>query len=86
MPFFRAHIRPEDWMQLIAAIERHDCSAGCPARGYSSNPADYELEYAGLLVEAAIVNDVYDDAAAKPQVTFAVHGRRLGIYRAIPSR
>ena len=92
IPFFRAHIRPEDWIELVEAIEADECPFGCPARGYSTDPADYELEYAGLLVEAAIRNDRYDVSAtewiandpAKPQVKFSVHGRGLGIYRALP--
>ena len=85
MPFFRAHIRPEDWVQLVEAIESYDCMSGCPARGYSRDPADYVLEYAGFMAESAIRNDVFDSSAEPPQSLFSVRGSGLGIYRAIPA-
>lgn len=59
MPFFRAHIRPEDWVNTINAIANHPCAGKphCPDKGYSTIPADYELAYAGLIAETTIIRD-----------------------------
>ena len=84
MPFYRAHVRPEDWVALVEAIESHDCATGCPARGYSRDPADYELEYAGFMAESAMRNDAFGGAPA-PQTVFSVRGSGFGVYRAIPA-
>jgi hypothetical protein len=72
MPFFRAHIRPQDWVNLVTAIQSHPCVAprGCPPRGYSLNAADYELEYAGLIAETTLIRDNFDGNNLVPVSNF----------------
>ncbi|MGZ5073616.1 MAG: hypothetical protein ACXWBL_10780, partial [Usitatibacter sp.] len=65
-PFFRAHIRPEDWVKTLTAIRDYPCSGppACPPKGYSMDPKDYELAYAGLIEEATVRHDNLDFPAS----------------------
>ncbi len=71
--FYRAHIRPEDWVKVVDAIAGDSCAGppNCPAKSgqngpYSRNPNDYELAYAGLISEVTLRGDNLD---ANPPVS-----------------
>jgi hypothetical protein len=67
--FYRAHFTPDNWRALITRINRYQCTAGvdhscacesthdCPATGYSMNPADYRLQYMGVIAETDLIGD-----------------------------
>ena len=94
MRFFRAHITPRNLINAVNAIDAAPCPGPryCPARGYSQNPADYELAYAGVIAETTLKHDWYDESptswvandSTKPQVLLSARGYAFGIYRYIP--
>ena len=51
--FWRAHITPTNLVNIVDAINASACAGppNCPEKGYSSNPASYVLEYAGVIAE-----------------------------------
>jgi hypothetical protein len=65
MPFWRAHISPQNLINIVTDINGHTCSPACPPRppgGYSSLPGDWVLEYAGVIAEARVVPaDLFSD-------------------------
>jgi hypothetical protein len=89
MQFWRTHVTPANLANIVMAINQAypACAAvGCPQAGYSANfPADlgnYVLEYAGLIMELALVEDTYDTAPGDTdQISMGFHGEGLGIYR-----
>lgn len=104
-PFFRAHISAENMEEIARRIDtacdfqnRLPNGKECLARGYSQNATDYELEYAGVIGETAILNelsvtDTYDYAPwqwtlndhYKRQVSLGASIYGIGIYRGIPN-
>ena len=59
MPFWRAHITPTNLTNAVMDINNVVCSS-CPPKppgGYSTTPANWVLEYAGVIAEARLVSD-----------------------------
>jgi hypothetical protein len=83
--FFRIHITPANWQTLIARINAAGaaCSPGtCPASGYSTDPSQYRLQYAGVIQEIALLeNGAPNNASAIRQVSMGSHVNGVGIYR-----
>jgi|SRR5450631_2963664 hypothetical protein len=60
-PFWRAHITQTNLTNAITNINGlgMGCSPpSCPSAGYSSNPADYVLEYAGVIMEVRLGSEI----------------------------
>ena len=62
--FFRIHITPQNLTNMVNRINSLDCGGGagscnctpgvsCPNIGYSTAPANYDLEYMGVILELA---------------------------------
>ncbi|MEO6758499.1 MAG: hypothetical protein ABIO24_03525, partial [Saprospiraceae bacterium] len=99
MEFWRAHVTPQNLINSINAIETTGCYKAqfkgvlfdCPARGYSKNPADYALEYAGVIAEVVLLDNRFDISdrywtvgdSNKDQVSLGVHVQGFGVYRYI---
>jgi len=49
--FYRIHVTPQNWINLINRINSSTCGANCPATGYSTNPSSYKLQYMGVIAE-----------------------------------
>lgn len=93
--FYRLHISPKNLIQLVQAINAFPCSPGvdCPNKGYSENPADYRVAYAGLIAEASTLDGFSDppeplsytiDDPAKDQIEAGIKYGGLGIYHYTP--
>jgi len=52
--FYRIHITPQNWTNLINRINSSTCGTSCPATGYSPNPNVYKLEYVGAIAETSL--------------------------------
>jgi hypothetical protein len=65
--FFRIHITPQNLTNLVNRINTLDCfasigagscgcvpGASCPQNGYSSNPANYKVQYVGIIAESSL--------------------------------
>jgi hypothetical protein len=93
-PFFRAHFTQQNLLNLINAIQANPCAGppNCPAKGYSTNPADYALEYAGVIAESTLTDGQFDVSATnwvpndptKDQVSLTAHIYAFGVYRYVP--
>lgn len=96
MPFWRAHITPDNLRNLVNAINAvppcpvvPDCH---PDTGYSTDPSDYVLEYAGIIAEAVLMQELYDNSPSdwvlgdsqKDQVSLAVQAYGFSVYRYLP--
>jgi hypothetical protein len=66
-PLFRVHYTPQNLTNLVNRINNLQCSDGslpcnctpgvsCPQIGYSTNPANYVVEYFGVLAETLTCN------------------------------
>jgi hypothetical protein len=66
--FFRIHITPANWANLIGRINSAgpgnadhslQCTPGstCPPTGYSNDPSDYRIQYAGVIAEAGLIEN-----------------------------
>jgi hypothetical protein len=102
MPFFRAHVSWQNMANIITGIKNSPCPTPngmtCLSKGYSTDPADYELVYAGVIAETTVANErapnssfdasptnwVVDDQN-KWQVSLGAHIYALGFYRAVPN-
>jgi hypothetical protein len=99
LQFYRMHVTPKNLVQIVDAIQALPCPNGCPAKGYSRNPNDYIVTYAGLLSEVTVLDCEYSALRCDPpapqqfvandpnkdQMAAAVRLSGLGIYRAIPA-
>jgi hypothetical protein len=109
MLFWRAHITRQNLINAVTAINTSDCDnpppgIGCPptapARGYSTNPDVWVLEYAGVIAEATLASQLFDASrtswggnpagstpyndVSKDQVSMGVHVFAPSIYRYTP--
>jgi hypothetical protein len=67
MPFYRAHITPENMRHIAEDINAAVACSGCPPRppgnpngnpgNYSTDPNNWVLEYAGVIAENALVSE-----------------------------
>jgi hypothetical protein len=99
--FFRIHITPLNWTNLINRINSAGpsnpnpslhCNPGstCPPTGYSNNPDNYRIQYAGVIAEASLLepnpqdpNDrVRVNGSGIRQALLAATMQSMGIYRA----
>lgn len=86
--FFRVRISPANWEAAILYINAHGTD---PLRsGYSSNPADWRVQYAGVIAEARLQQSAGPgsamcggggDDAQRDQVVLGTRFHNLGIYR-----
>lgn len=93
--FWRAHITPENLVNVVDSINASApcANVGCPLAGYSRNPSDYSLEYAGILAELALLEDTYDISPTrwrpadpgKDQGSLGLSGQMFGVYRYRPA-
>jgi len=102
MLFYRAHVTQANLIAIINGINSNPCSGppNCPAKpagGYSTNPANYVLKYAGVIAEVALKNDHIDsgnyDASPsswlpndtnKDQGAFGGHINGFSVYQYLP--
>jgi len=90
--FFRIHITPTNWQNLIARINSANpgnadvnlrCTPGstCPPTGYSSDPNNYRVQYAGVIAEVALIeNGGTNTASQNRQASMGVDIYGVGIY------
>lgn len=84
LQFVRMRVSPENWKNTISIINNSNCS-NCPAKGYSTNPQDYVVKYAGIIAEASLL-DSQDGSLGdltKDQISVALNWRAIGIYRRV---
>lgn len=82
--FVRMRVSGANLQRAILAINQSTCSA-CPNKGYSSNPQDYVVKYAGLIAEATLL-DFQDGSLgdlARDQISVGLNWRWIGIYRRV---
>lgn len=89
--FFRIHITRANWVNLINRINAAGpvsstitCTPGvsCPMNGYSTNPDDYRLQYAGVIGEAVLLeNGSPANTSTIRQLTMGATIRGVGIYQ-----
>lgn len=86
LDFLRMRISWDNWVNTINAINAIQCT-NCPLKGYSTNPLNYKLRYAGVIAEMVLGDG--DDGSqgnpAKDQFAVGVHLQGLGIYRRYPN-
>jgi hypothetical protein len=90
--FFRIHITPTNWQNLIARINSASpgnadvnlsCSPGssCPPTGYSNDPSNYRVQYAGVIAEVALIeNGITRNESTNRQASMGVDIYGVGIY------
>jgi hypothetical protein len=90
--FFRVHITPTNWQNLIARINsagpansdpslRCTPGASCPPTGYSSDPGNYSVQYAGIIAELALIeNGITNTASPNRQASMGVDIYGVGVY------
>lgn len=102
LTFWRAHITPANLGNIVADINGVSCSA-CPPRpsgGYSNNPNNWVMEYAGVITEVTLSDGLYDVSrtnwggmpggstpyadTTKDQISIGAHAYAPGIYRYYP--
>ena len=89
--FFRIHITRANWVNLINRINAAgptsstiQCTPGttCPMNGYSINPDDYRLQYAGVIAEVVLLeNGSPNNTSAIRQITMGANIHGVGIYQ-----
>jgi hypothetical protein len=95
MLFWRAHITRANLLAAINAINSFPCSGppNCPAKGYSTNPNNYVLEYAGVIAELKLITDLNYDLSPtswipndpnKDQGGFGAHINGFSVWRYLP--
>lgn len=100
LPFWRAHITQQNLINVVNRINNNTFHNGskcigppnCPSIGYSTNPADYVLEYAGIITEIVLFDGKYDISEfnwilgdnSKDQLSIGVSIYGFGVYRYIP--
>ena len=101
--FWRAHITPSNLTNIVNDINVAPCGLSCPSRpsgGYSTNPNNWVVEYAGVIAETVLDSNLYDqdrtnwggnpsgatpyNDTTKDQVSLGVHVYAPGIYRYYP--
>lgn len=84
LTFVRMRISGQNLQRAILAINQSSCVA-CPAKGYSNNPQDYVVKYAGLIAEGTLL-DTQDGSLGDPardQISIGLNWRWIGIYRRV---
>lgn len=94
LQFFRYHISPKNLLNVVNGINAHPCSGPpqCPAKGYSTNPDHYVVEYAGVIAETTLGEALYDAApwswvpndGNKDQVVLGTRIHGLSFWRYTP--
>jgi hypothetical protein len=91
--FFRMHITPANWVAIINRINAAGpmaadlgvrCTPGtsCPGIGYSTNPADYRLQYAGVIAEVVLLeNGAPNNLSTIRQLQMGAHVWDTGVYQ-----
>ena len=89
--FFRIHITRANWVNLINRINAAgpgsatiNCTPGstCPRNGYSTNPDDYRLQYAGVIAEVVLLeNGSPANTSAIRQLTMGANIHGVGVYQ-----
>jgi hypothetical protein len=93
LEFYRVHFTPAKWSALMTRINRYQCTAGsdhtcpcesthdCPATGYSTNPADYRLQYMGVIAETSLRNgNVFGTDVPNRQVGMSAHMQNVAAF------
>ena len=80
--FYRIHFTRQNLVNIINAISAYSCSGGgCPARGYSTNPDNYELEYYGVILETTLSHTNGNSTSfTDRQVAVAAHAYGVTAY------
>lgn len=86
--FFRMRITPGNFIATVTDINA-STSTDCPARGYSTNPDNYILKYAGVIAELTVFDQRYGPYIGTPtapdyskdQGSMGINFYNLGIYR-----
>jgi len=94
MLFYRAHITQSNVVAMINAINSSACLGppNCPAKGYSTDPRNYVLQYAGVASEVSLANDHYDASPTswipndpnKDQAAFGAHFNGFSVWQYLP--
>ncbi len=82
--FFRIHVTPQNWTNLIRRINAQgpQCAPNCPPTGYSEDPGQYRLQYAGVIAEVVLLeNGAPANASPLRQSSMGLNIRGVGIYQ-----
>lgn len=91
--FFRIHVTPQNWTNLVTRVNSAGpanpdpslrCTPGvsCPPTGYSTDPAAWRLQYAGVISEVSLLeNNVRTNESAVRQASMGTDVYGVGIYQ-----
>lgn len=79
---YRFHVTGDDLRNIVDHINAFPCQTDCPGKGYSSNPADYVLDYFGVILETIVCHGVQGSRVCSTgfddrQVVTAANARNL---------
>lgn len=85
--FFRLHYTAEKFKAFLSKVNSMEVGGLCPKNGYSTNPDDYDISNAGLIVESVTFDEKNDGSVGdekRNQVAIAARFTAPKLYRYVP--